>query len=209
MSKPLSKDEILYSQRACGLCGLYDGAMNGVWSNVLDTAEHQYQAKSDALRAQFGTYDPRSEKNIVTLILPAQELARNFMKIATAQFSFKVSILSGTRTYAEQNALYAQGRTAPGKIVTNARGGQSNHNFGLAWDVGIFEAGGRYMTGSKASDNKAYADLAALVKPQLAGLEWGGDWKAIKDAPHYQLNVGASGVKEMRGIFEAGKPLGA
>ena len=40
----------------------------------------------------------------------------------------------GTRTYEEQNALYAQGRTAPGKIVTNARGGQGAHNFGLATD---------------------------------------------------------------------------
>ncbi|BBP87504.1 hypothetical protein BsIDN1_11220 [Bacillus safensis] len=45
-----------------------------------------------------------------------------------------VQITSGYRSFAEQNKLYSQGRTAPGKIVTNAKGGQSNHNYGLAID---------------------------------------------------------------------------
>lgn len=51
---------------------------------------------------------------------------------------------SGLRTYEEQNALYAQGRTAPGNKVTNAKGGFSNHNFGIAFDIGIFE-GAKYL----------------------------------------------------------------
>jgi len=44
-------------------------------------------------------------------------------------------VTQGLRTWAEQDALYAQGRTTPGSIVTNAKGGESWHNFGLAFDV--------------------------------------------------------------------------
>jgi len=46
-----------------------------------------------------------------------------------------LKLISGLRTYEEQDALYAQGRTAPGPKVTNAPGGHSNHNFGLAFDM--------------------------------------------------------------------------
>ena len=47
----------------------------------------------------------------------------------------KVRIAQGLRTFAEQDALYAQGRTKPGAKVTNAKGGQSIHNYGLAVDI--------------------------------------------------------------------------
>lgn len=40
----------------------------------------------------------------------------------------------GYRTYGEQMALWAKGRTVAGPKVTNAKGGQSAHNFGLAVD---------------------------------------------------------------------------
>ena len=53
----------------------------------------------------------------------------------------KLRIIQGFRTYAEQDALYAQGRTKKGKKVTNAKGGQSNHNLGLAIDVAEIKNG--------------------------------------------------------------------
>ena len=49
--------------------------------------------------------------------------------------SAKVRITQGLRTIAEQDALYAKGRTTPGKKVTNAKGGQSVHNYGFAVDT--------------------------------------------------------------------------
>ena len=52
-----------------------------------------------------------------------------------------VEIVQGLRTFAEQDALYAQGRTGPGAIVTQARGGESNHNYGLAADLCPFTDG--------------------------------------------------------------------
>ncbi|HVG34723.1 MAG TPA: peptidoglycan-binding protein, partial [Pyrinomonadaceae bacterium] len=49
-----------------------------------------------------------------------------------AKAGMQIEVVQGLRTFAEQDALFAQGRTKPGKVVTNARGGQSNHNYGLA-----------------------------------------------------------------------------
>ena len=91
----------------------------------------------------------------------------------------EVHIFETFRTPERQDALYAQGRTAPGGIVTNARAGYSNHNFGIAFDIGIF-SGTRYL-----DDSPLYKAAGALGR--TLGLEWGGDWKSIEDQPHYQL----------------------
>ena len=66
--------------------------------------------------------DSRSETNIATLNKKVQPLARKLIEEATAQGIY-VKIISGHRTYEEQNELYAQGRTKPGKVVTKAKGG--------------------------------------------------------------------------------------
>jgi peptidoglycan L-alanyl-D-glutamate endopeptidase CwlK len=107
---------------------------------------------------------------------------RSFLVAAKAiasQRGLDVKAISGLRTYAEQDSLYAKGRTAPGPIVTKARGGFSNHNFGLAIDIGVFSADGKTYHGS----HKLYDELGSLG--ESLGLEWGGRWK-FKDAPHYQ-----------------------
>ena len=122
--------------------------------------------------------DARSEQNIATLLPPVQPLARALI-VAAAAAGIAIKIISGTRTYEEQNALYEQGRTRSGHIVTNARGGYSNHNFGIAFDIGVFE-GGRYL-----DESPAYKAVGALGK-QL-GLDWGGDWQSIQDEPHFEL----------------------
>lgn len=91
----------------------------------------------------IGTVDTRSEKTIATLHSEVQPIARALVQKA-AQSGIQIKIISGLRTYDEQEALYAQGRSKPGIRVTNARGGYSNHNFGIAFDVGVFE-GAKYM----------------------------------------------------------------
>ncbi len=122
--------------------------------------------------------DSRSEKVIATLLPEAQPMARVLVQKAAA-VGITIKLISGLRTYAEQDALYAQGRTAPGRIVTNARGGYSNHNFGIAFDIGVFE-GGRYQP-----ESPKYKAVGALGVD--LGLEWGGNWKTIVDQPHFQL----------------------
>jgi peptidoglycan L-alanyl-D-glutamate endopeptidase CwlK len=66
--------------------------------------------------------------------------------------------------------------------VTDARGGYSNHNFGVAFDIGVFESG-KYL-----DESPKYKAAGALGSD--LGLEWGGNWKTIQDEPHFQLRPG-------------------
>jgi peptidoglycan L-alanyl-D-glutamate endopeptidase CwlK len=133
------------------------------------------------------TLDPRSAANIATLLPAAQRAARALLAAANDGRlgpGIVVKIIAGTRTYAEQDVLYAQGRTTPGPIVTDAPAGYSNHNFGIAFDVGLFN-GGVYL-----DDSPLYAQVGALGRSQ--GLEWGGDWTSFPDEPHFQLPFSGS-----------------
>ncbi len=94
------------------------------------------------------------------------------------------------RTYTEQDALYAQGRTMPGKKVTNARGGQSIHNYGFAFDIVILldtDGSGRFATASWSVD-KHWLRVAEYFKS--LGWTWGGDWTSFKDYPHFEKTFG-------------------
>lgn len=138
--------------------------------------------------------DARSEKVIAALLPPVQPLARALVQ-KSASNGIRIRVLSGLRTYAEQDALYAQGRSAPGKVVTNARGGHSNHNFGIAFDVGVFE-GAKYL-----GDSPKYKAVGVLAME--LGLEWGGNWKTIVDQPHFQLRPDwAGGLSEKQMLAE-------
>jgi peptidoglycan L-alanyl-D-glutamate endopeptidase CwlK len=111
------------------------------------------------------------------------ELARRAEAISArlAARSIVVEITQGLRTFAEQDALYAQGRTVEGKRVTNARGGQSNHNYGLAVDFCVFVNG-------QPDWNAPYEQWEQIgLEAEAVGLEWGGRWKSFRDLPHVQL----------------------
>jgi peptidoglycan L-alanyl-D-glutamate endopeptidase CwlK len=138
---------------------------------------------SEARQAEIDTtLDPRSAAAIATLLPAAQRAARRLLAVANDGRlgpGVVVKVICGTRTYAEQTALYAQGRTTPGPIVTDAPAGYSNHNFGIAFDVGIFNRG-EYL-----DDSSFYMKIGTLGRSQ--GLEWGGDWIGFTDEPHFQL----------------------
>ena len=138
------------------------------------------------------TFDERSEIQLATLHPEMQKAMRAFLGVAKticAKVGCDVKIISGARSYMEQDALFAMGRTTPGKKVTNAAAGHSNHNFGIAADIGIFR-GKEYC-----DEHPLYHELGTLGKS--LGLEWGGDWKSIVDEPHYQLRPHwATGMNE-------------
>jgi peptidoglycan L-alanyl-D-glutamate endopeptidase CwlK len=198
MSQQLFKNDILFLQRILSVSGIYSGTLDGCRSSALDAAALAFEEMTVELRASMGTFDQRTETNIATLLPSAQKLARRFMTVASS-FDFTVRIICGTRTYAEQEALFAKRPK-----VTHARGGQSNHNFGIAWDVGLFDAAGRYLTGNSRDEVAAYGKLAKRIKAKLPGLEWGGDWTSFKDLPHYQL-VTDKTLRQVRTLFELGR----
>jgi peptidoglycan L-alanyl-D-glutamate endopeptidase CwlK len=148
--------------------------------------------------------DSRSEKNIATLLPEVQPLARALVHKAALR-GIQIKIINGFRTYQEQDQLYAQGRTAPGKRVTNAKGGFSNHNFAIAFDVGVFE-GGKYLPESP------HYKTVGLLGEEL-GLEWGGSWETIVDLPHFQLRPSwatecdETFMAELRRRVAEGEPL--
>lgn len=111
------------------------------------------------------------------------------VKLIERSYSKGIPILitQGLRTIAEQNALYAQGRTKAGKIVTNAKGGYSNHNFGVAIDFCLLLPDGKNVSWEL---NKDWHTVVAIAKD--LGFEWGGDWKKFKDYPHFEMTFGLS-----------------
>lgn len=93
---------------------------------------------------------------------------------------FTIEVVQGMRTIEEQHRLYAQGRTIPGPIVTRARGGYSNHNYGLAVDLCPF------VNGRPAWDFRD-GFIAIGKAAEVVGLAWGGDWVKFIDLPHVEL----------------------
>jgi peptidoglycan L-alanyl-D-glutamate endopeptidase CwlK len=110
-----------------------------------------------------------------------QKKIEEFIK-ACDKAGLKVQITECLRTKAEQDALYAQGRTKPGAKVTNAPGYSysSMHQWGVAYDICRAD-------GKSAFDNAdRFFDRAGAIGIKL-GLEWGGSWKSPVDKPHFQL----------------------
>ncbi|MCL5103671.1 MAG: M15 family metallopeptidase [Armatimonadetes bacterium] len=100
----------------------------------------------------------------------------------------KVVLTSGYRSIEEQDSLYTSGRTKPGKRVTNARGGYSWHNFGLAADYA-------FVINGKLTWDGPWATFGKIARQ--SGLEWGGDFTSIVDRPHVQWTRGRT-LAQMR-----------
>lgn len=111
------------------------------------------------------------------------------------QAGIDVLITSTYRDLESQAALYAQGRTAPGKIVTKAKPGQSWHNWRVAFDF-VPVVAGKAQWNDTATFNKC-GEIAESV-----GLEWAGRWKTFKELAHCQYTGGLT-LKD----FQAGKSL--
>lgn len=199
------KADVWFAQRFLACAGLYTDKIDGSYGKNTATAEAAFNKLVVKYAEQYGRFDDRTEGNIMSLLPSVQVLARKAMIAAKGLGGgLTVQILSGTRTYAEQTAIYEQGRSKPGPIVTKAKAGYSNHNFGIAFDVGVFK-GKNYYDGDTPAEIKAYADLSRIIKP--VGLEWGGDWKSITDTPHYQAPTVPAGrsTSSIRDAFMAGK----
>lgn len=146
--------------------------------------------------------DDRTLRNIATLDPKAQSVFIQLAKIGksvAAKHGCTYTMISGNRTHAEQNALYAypwdrkdndgDGKTdEPDEKVTNARGGYSNHNFGIAGDFGVF-AGGKYLdTANPLLAAQIHKEVAEVAEEAGLPIDWGGHWK-FQDLPHFEIAV--------------------
>jgi len=143
-----------------------------------------------------GMIDPRSAANIATLRKDAQSKAREWL-LKCLEAGINVKIITGTRTYKEQDALYAQSRTTPGPKVTDAPAGYSWHNFGVGWDFVVFDADGQPQWESPLMEK------CGRIAESL-GLEWGGQWTGFQDTPHIQIKTGCT-LAEARQRVKDGK----
>lgn len=109
-----------------------------------------------------------------------------------AKIGIVVLITDGFRSIEEQNTIFEQGRTAEGNIVTNAKGGESYHNYGLAIDFALETPSGDVIWDRQYDRNQnGKSDWSEVVKiAKSLGFEWGGDWKGFKDYPHFQMDFG-------------------
>lgn len=152
--------------------------------------------------------DPITLKRIETLHPKIRESVRTGYAYANEKMlgrGVRLRLAYTTRSFKEQDQLYAQGRTMMfdgrgnrlGK-VTNAKGGQSYHNYGLAFDIvllldrdgdGTFEAAS--WDTKKDFDGDGVSDWMEVVKVfEDLGFEWGGSWAKFKDYPHFQMTFG-------------------
>ena len=109
----------------------------------------------------------------------------------------KIGISECLRTKEEQDRLYAKGRTAEGSIVTNAKGASfsSMHQWGIAFDFYRNDKKGAYENGDK------FFEKVGKIGKSL-GLEWGGDFRTIKDLPHFQLSDWGSTAAKLKALYK-------
>lgn len=164
------------------------------WAAIYKRIVDKASPADAALTEATDHANARSERVIATLHPLVQPYARG-LYFKSREHGLVVNIISGLRSYDEQDALYAQGRTWAGSVVTNARGGYSNHNFGIAFDVGLFERN-QYL-----GESPMYKAVGALGGE--LGLQWGGNWRTLVDQPHFQLRpTWAAGFTEQQMLAE-------
>jgi len=124
--------------------------------------------------------------------------ARAFIAACAAE-GIDLLVTSTFRDRESQDALYAQGRARPGPKVTNARGGQSFHQYRVALDVVPLRAG-KPVWGTSGADGALWRRIGAIGKAH--GLDWAGEWTTFREFPHFQYTGGLSLAE-----FEAGRTL--
>jgi len=115
-----------------------------------------------------------------------------------------IRITRGYSSYEAQEAIYAQGRTTPGKIVSNARPGLSYHNYGLAFDVCFLGLDPYLETMAKLRGDKAevvWERVAECV--EAGGMASGRRFRLRKDSPHAQISYGLE-MSEMVELYHHG-----
>lgn len=148
--------------------------------------------------------DKPSLKKIMTLHPKIRFEVLHLLKECNKQ-ELTPRIVQGYRTFEEQDALYAQGRTKPGPIVTKAKGGLSNHNYGLSFDFCLLKKDGKIswsLTEDLNGDgDKDWIQIVEIFKKN--DYSWGGDWR-FTDNPHLEKTFG-NGIRTLYNLHNTFK----
>jgi peptidoglycan LD-endopeptidase CwlK len=200
-------EQVMHVQKQLNINGYNVGYPDG-WYRTSTTGSVQSFQQKNGLQP-LGIFDPRTRRklfnphsqdnmdkrqssNDLTSLHPyVAMLARRFLELTRMQ-NLDVRITTAFRSWDESDRLFAQGRTTTGPIVTNARGGDSYHNWGLAFDAAPIE------NGQVSNDIQKYFSLGHIGE-QL-GLKWGGTFKSIVDYPHFQYTFGLNTWDLLNGV---------
>ncbi|WP_315794123.1 M15 family metallopeptidase [Paenibacillus sp. BIC5C1] len=151
------------------------------------------------LQQKGDTYDIWPRNNVqealpITELHPVVAESEKLLVRKAARRGIEVVITHDFRSIDEQDALYNQGRSIAGNIVTNAKGGESYHNYGLAIDFALRTPEGDVVWDMERDDNgNGRADWLEVVDlAKELGFTWGGDWANFPDYPHLQMDFGLS-----------------
>ncbi|MBL8512154.1 MAG: M15 family metallopeptidase [Betaproteobacteria bacterium] len=117
-----------------------------------------------------------------------------------AEAGIDIIVTSTLRDFEAQQALYDQGRSKPGSIVTNAKPGDSAHNYGLAFDV-VPMRNGKPVWGTSADPDRQLWQRIGEIGESM-GLEWAGRWQRFTEYAHFQMLSGKTieQLKRERGL---------
>lgn len=153
-----------------------------------------------------GEFSKRTMESLAGLNKKARARLEVFLaeaiRHAVDRHGVTIEVISGFRSPEQQTALYAQGRTKPGSIVTNAKAWQSWHNYGLAIDLGLFRAGKYLDSSAPKLAAQIYAELGAIAAAH--GIEWAGTWKTFKEGPHFQFTGGITQAEAKKRYLAGG-----
>ena len=137
----------------------------------------------------------KNSRSLDELLAPVAHRARAFLD-ACAREGIRLLVTSTYRDFESQAALYAQGRTAPGRRVTNAKPGQSWHNWRVAFDV-VPLVDGKPVWNTTGADGRLWARIGEIG--ESCGLEWAGRWKSFREFAHFQYTGGLTLADFQRG----------
>jgi len=145
--------------------------------------------------------DQRRDAPPVVSLHPVVAAKMKTLKAEAKAQGIRLVITDGFRSAGEQDALYRKGRSDPGSIVTNAKGGESYHNYGLAIDFALRAKDGDVIWDMDYDGNRnGRADWMEVVSiAKRLGFTWGGDWASFPDYPHLQMDFGLSIHELQRG----------
>mgnify|MGYP001590611262 CR=1 FL=1 len=122
----------------------------------------------------------------------------------TLQEGVEIRVVQGLRSWNEQQSLYDQGRTRPGKIVTKCLPGHSWHNFGMAVDIAPDDTAKPLWQPNWKSDHPVWKRLVVLAK--TLGFICGAEFRTFPDNPHFQMTgrFPVNPTDEVRQLFKDG-----